>query len=125
MNKILILCFLTIFSTGIATAEPLTKDSKNEFVKRQMDKARESLLHEGPSFEINGKLEKGRHERYSINGEEVTINSSTQVDGVLSEGKTVHMTGKLKSGLKIAENVLVIENSKNNPPPSNSVILGH
>jgi hypothetical protein len=103
------------------------KGPQQEYLQRQFEEAKAAQMKEGPSFEINGILERDKMRRYVVNGEEIVIGSFTDVQGgTLKEGSPVHVVGKIKSGQKLAEQVLVQTLNKNdNSSENSSALLGH
>lgn len=64
------------------------------------DSAREQQQLVGQPFSFGGVLERGRSTEFSVNGEDIVVNSSTEVVGKLSLGANVSIRGVVTSNQK-------------------------
>lgn len=74
------------------------------------DTAKEQQQIVGQPFSFGGVLERGRSSEFSVNGEDIVVNSSTEVVGKLSLGANVSIRGVVTHDQKkIAKRINVQE----------------
>lgn len=111
INKNLLIAVLLILSFISDNSHSFSQTNLDPYMKAQIEKLKADNLKSGPSFELVGTLEKGKHTSYSVNGEDFSLNPDAQIIGELQLGKSVQVDGKILSGIKYASSLVTSEPS--------------
>lgn len=124
MRRIVFILILLVVPAAavIAESNPINSQviagSDDEHIQRQIADAQKSVLSQGPGFGLIGKVEKGVHTPYSINGEDFIVGEKTEIYGNLRMGATAEVSGIIHEGnKKIAEVVTIGGGSITSPDP--------